>query len=202
MPKELVRLRIRPSRDGKTFVFMLDYVDEDGKRRRISLGHADRRKAKLQRTQKERELRMSVVAPMSMRLSDFAADSLTRTGDQIRESTRTEYAAAVEDFIEVVGDLDYQSICLGHAERFVQERLDLGDSPGTVAKKVRHLKRLFQLAVDRGQLDESPVARLRQPKTPRKKVRVYNADECERMLRASREIQDPSVLQWDLLRAC
>jgi len=35
MPKKLVRLRTRPSRDGQTFVFMLDYVDEDGKRRRI-----------------------------------------------------------------------------------------------------------------------------------------------------------------------
>ena len=26
--KPLVRLRIRPSRDGKTFVYLLDYVDE------------------------------------------------------------------------------------------------------------------------------------------------------------------------------
>ena len=43
--KELVRLRARPSRNGKTFRYLLDYVDENGKRKRISLRHADRRKA-------------------------------------------------------------------------------------------------------------------------------------------------------------
>ena len=42
---ELVRLKTRPSRDGKTFKYRLDYIDEKGKRRRISLGHADKRKA-------------------------------------------------------------------------------------------------------------------------------------------------------------
>lgn len=36
--RELVRLRARPSRDGKTFMYLLDYVDENGKRKRISLG--------------------------------------------------------------------------------------------------------------------------------------------------------------------
>ena len=35
---ELVRLTTRPSRNGKTFVYRLDYVDEQGKRRRVSLG--------------------------------------------------------------------------------------------------------------------------------------------------------------------
>jgi hypothetical protein len=112
MKEELVRLRCRPSRDGKSFVYLLDYVDEDGRRRRISLGHADRRKAEKQRVQKERELRMGLVAPESMSLRDFVEDSLIRTGDQIRESTRHEYRAAMEDFIGVVGNRDIQSITI------------------------------------------------------------------------------------------
>jgi len=29
--KELVKLRVKPSRDGKTFKYFLDYVDEQGK---------------------------------------------------------------------------------------------------------------------------------------------------------------------------
>lgn len=49
---------------------------------------------------------------------------------------------------------------------------------------LRHLKRFFQLAVDRGQLDQNPLARIRQPKTPKKKVRVYSRDEYDRLLRA------------------
>lgn len=84
---ELVRLRTRPLRDGKTFVYMLDYIDENGKRKRPSLGHANKRKAERQRDQKERELRMGIVAPESMRLKTFLEDSLARTGNQIREST-------------------------------------------------------------------------------------------------------------------
>jgi len=89
--RQLVRLRMRPSRDGKSFVYFIDYKDETGKRKRVSLGHHDRQKAKRQQAQMERELRMGVVEPQALRLSDFVTDSLARTGDQIRESTREEY---------------------------------------------------------------------------------------------------------------
>ena len=43
--KQLVRLRMRPSRDGSSFAYFIDYKDENGRRKRLSLGHADRRKA-------------------------------------------------------------------------------------------------------------------------------------------------------------
>lgn len=85
---ELVRLRTRPSRDAKRFVYLLDYVDVEGKRRRVSLGHADKRKAERQKKQKELELRMGIVPPTSMKLSKFVENSLTRTGDQMRAGTR------------------------------------------------------------------------------------------------------------------
>jgi len=51
--QELVRLRMRPSRDKKSFRYMLDYVDKQGRRRQVSLGHADKRKAERQRREKE-----------------------------------------------------------------------------------------------------------------------------------------------------
>jgi len=51
--KELVRLRMRPSRDRKSFRYMLDYVDQSGRRRQVSLGHADKRQAERQRHEKE-----------------------------------------------------------------------------------------------------------------------------------------------------
>ena len=84
---ELVRLRTRPSRDGKTFKYFLDYFDENRKRRQISLGHADRRKAQKQKDQKERELRMGIVAPGSMRLSRFLEKNIELTRGQVRENT-------------------------------------------------------------------------------------------------------------------
>ncbi len=76
--KQLVGLRMRPSRDGKSFAYFIDYQGKDGQRKRVSLGHADRRKAKRQQAEKERELRMGIVTPESMRLSEFVMDSLAK----------------------------------------------------------------------------------------------------------------------------
>ena len=202
--KELVRLGTRPSRDGKSYNYLLDYVDQAGKRKRISLGHTDRRKAERQRAQKERNLRMGIFIPEPMRLSEFCDDSLIRTGGQIRPSTAREYGRAVRDLIKAVGNINYQTVSLRHGELFVQTWLDEGNAPATVAKKLRHLKRLFTLAVHRKQLDENPLARLSLPKSPRKKVHTYKPQECERILKAAREFQaegtfnQKTSISWDL----
>jgi hypothetical protein len=74
------------------------------------LGHANRRKAERQRAQFERKLTMGIVKPGSIKLTDFVEDSLKRTGDQIRESTHKEYLSAMEDFIRVIGNMDYRRI--------------------------------------------------------------------------------------------
>ena len=97
--KKLVRLWKRPSYDGMRFTYSLIYYDQQGKRRQKSLGHADARKAERQRAQLERELRMGIVEPGSMRLSDFLEDNLTRTRGQVRESTLQEARTAMEHFI-------------------------------------------------------------------------------------------------------
>jgi integrase len=199
--RQLVRLRTRPSRDGNSFTYLLDYVDEDGKRKRISLGHSDRRKAERQRVQKERELQMGLVGPESMRISDFLEDSLVRTGGQIRESTRHEYRSAMGHFINVVGDIDLQKIGHKHGELFRQVCLDEGNSPATVAKKLRHVKRLFQLAVERKQLDENPVRQVKLPRSPAKKVVTFSPEQCERILRAAQDYQGRTSVRWDLIIA-
>ncbi len=61
------------------------------------------------------------------------------------------------------------------------------------------LWRLFQLAVDRKQLDENPLRRIKLPKSPKKKVEIYTLDECERILRAARNCQTQNSVRWDLL---
>ena len=156
---------------------MLDYVDENGKRRRTSLGHADKRRAERQRVQRERELRMGIVAPESTTLSEFLVDSRLRTGDQVRESTHYEYGSAMEQFIEVVGNIDFQKVRLSHGELFRQTCLDKGNTPATVGKKVRSLKRLFQLGVRRGQLQENPLRYLDEPKWSKRKIEIYKPGE-------------------------
>lgn len=51
---------------------------------------------------------MGQVEPCSLKLKEFAEDSLKRTGDQIIESTQTEYKQAMKDFVSVVGNIDYR----------------------------------------------------------------------------------------------
>lgn len=153
----------------------------------------------LGRVQKEKELRMGYVEPGSMRLKDFMEDSLAKTGDQIRESTRIDYREAMEDFIDVLGNMDYQSIQQTHGEFFRQTCLDRGDSPATIAKKLRGLKRFFCLAVQRKQLDENPLQYVKLPKVPRQRIRIYTPEEINRILRAASQFQNPDVLEWDLM---
>lgn len=136
-----------------------------------------------------------------MKLSTFLEDSLARTGSQIRESTNVERRAATMDFISLVGDINYQAVTLRHAELFRQTCLDRGNRGATVSKKLRQLKRLFQLAVNRKQLDENPIRLVELPKSPKRKIRVFAADECERILKAAQVCQQADGVRWNLLIA-
>ena len=61
------------------------------------------------------------------------------------------------------------------------------------------LKRLFQLAVQRRQLDENPFRYVAKPKVAAGDIRVYTGEECVRMLTAARECKIGSPLRWDIL---
>ncbi len=196
--KQLVKLWERPSSDGNKFRYYLLYTDNDGKRKQKSLGHSDRRRAERQRAQFERKFRTGVVEPGSVRLSDFLEDSLVRTGDQIRHSTRIEYRSAMQDFIDVVGDVDVSKVRHQHGELFRQASLDRGNRRATVAKKLREIKRMFQLGVEREQLDVNPLRYVKVPRSAAKRIRIYSEVECERILKAASQIQNDSVLAWDI----
>ena len=197
--KKLVRLWKRPSRDGTRFTYVLIYTDEQGKKRFESLGHVDARKAERQRAQTERELRIGFVEPGSMKLSQFVEDSIARTQGQVREDTLSEYDSTMRHFITIVGDIDYRSVKYQHAERFIQTALDRGNAPATVKKKIGTLKRLFQLAVQRGQLEDNPLRYVPKPKVSSGPIHVYRDEECDRIVKAARDSGIGSPLRWDIL---
>ena len=201
--KQLVKLNKRPRCGGRKFTYALRYDGKDGKRKCETLGHTNQRKAERQRDQKEKELRMGYIEPDSMRLRDFMEDSLTRTGDQIRESTRIVTKVAMNDFIRTIGNIDFRSVTLAHGEFYFQTCLDRGNSKATIAKKLRHIKRLFKLAVNRKQLDENPLQYIAMPKSPKKKVNIYADAQCQRMLKAAHEYtakwNPKTSVKWDLM---
>jgi integrase len=198
---QLVKLTTRASRDKQSFVYCLDYKDEQGKRKRLSLGHADKRKAERQRAQFERKLRMGIVAPRSLKLTDFLEDSLQRTRGQVRATTIYEYTIAMKRLIESAGDVDVQKITHQHGERFIQYCLDRGNSKATAKKNLKSLKRLFQMAVERGQLDENPFKYIRSPKVPQKKIRVFSETECNDLAQAASDYRRGLSIPWLALTA-
>lgn len=194
--KKLVRLWKRPCKNGQEFKYVLIWQDQKCKERWQALSHADGRKAERQRTQKERELRMNLVEPESMKLSEFLQDYLNRTRGQVRESTLADYEVAMKHFIEYVGNMDYQKVKHEHGEQFLQTCLDHGNSPATAAKKLRGLKRIFQLAVIRGLLETNPLQYVKQPKVVKQPIRIFNDEECVSMIDATEDIGEP--FHWRL----
>jgi integrase len=138
-----------------------------------------------------------------MRLRDFMEDSLERTGDQIRESTRRETKSAMNDLIETTGNIDFQSVTLAHGELYLQTCLDRGNSKATIAKKLRHVKRLFKLAVNRKQLEENPLQYIAMPRAPKRKVNIYADAQCRRVQRVAQECagrwNPKKSVKWDLI---
>jgi len=97
--------------------------------------------------QLERELHMGIVEPDSMKLSVFLDDVVCRSRRQVRENTIRDYESIMKHFIRIVGDMDFCHVRHDHGERFVQACLDGGNRPATARKKIRTLKRLFQMGV-------------------------------------------------------
>jgi integrase len=110
----------------------------------------------------------------------------------------------MRDFTECIGDIDVQDVRYEHGERFIQYCLKKNLSAGTITKKVKQLKRIFQLAEDRGQLDRHPLRRLKPPKAPRRKIRVFTNQECHGLCRVARQYEEKgSLIKWELLiRMC
>ena len=105
----------------------------------------------------------------------------------------------MEDFVAVLGNMDYQCVQQTHGEFFRQTCLDRGGSPATIAKKLRALKRFFCLAVQRKQLEENPLQYVKLPKVPKQRIKIYTPEEINRILRAASQFQNADVLEWDLM---
>jgi len=134
-----------------------------------------------------------------MKLSQFQEDCLVKTSGQVREGTLDEYGATMNQFIDLVGDVDYRSIRHEHGERFIQACLKRGNNPATANKKIGFLKRIFQMAVQRRQIEDNPFRYVRKLKVAPRKIRVFSDKECQRMIEATQKLYFYMPLRWDIL---
>jgi integrase len=130
-------------------------------------------------------------------------DSELRSYGQVRESTIIERNTSMRHFIEAIGDIDYLKVEHKHGERFVQVCLGRGNTLSTINKKISSLKRLFQLAVERGQLEKNPFQYVRKRKVPKQKIHIFTESQYNRLVRSSKEFFYHSTwapcVCWDLL---
>jgi len=185
--KTLVRLWKRPCKNGREFKYVLIWYDEQEKERWQALKHSDVRKAEKQRTQKERELRMGLVEEGSMKLSELLDDYLQRTRTQIEKSTADSAAYRMKDFITAVGNIDVAAVTYRHAEKFQQYCIDKGLSPASANTHIKMVKRIFSLAVKRGQLEKHPFDGIPLLKVPQGLVRLISEQELSRVLNAAQK---------------
>ena len=99
----------------------------------------------------------------------------------------------------MVGDVDYRTVCQDHGEQFMRDCLGNGNRPATVAKKIATLKRQFNLAVERHQLEDNPFHHLKKPKAPDGEIHVYSDEECDRLVKAARDIKIGKLYRWDMI---
>ena len=183
--KKLVTLWERPSFDGLGFTYYLLYTDENGKRRQKSLGHSDKRKAERQRAKFERHLRMGNVEQCSLTLEELLKDYLERTRTQIEESTANSASYRMKDFIAAVGNVRSDAVTYRHAERFQQYCIDKGLSPASANTHIKMVRRIFSLAVKRGQIEKNPFDGISLLKVPHGLVRLVTEKEFQRILNAA-----------------
>jgi integrase len=92
----------------------------------------------------------------------------------------------MSDLIAAVGNIHADRVTYKHCERFHQYCADRGLRPASVNTHIKLAKRIFSLAVKRGQLQQNPFIGVPLLKVPKKVVRVFSKDEFDRILAAVR----------------
>ncbi len=180
--KNLVKTWLRRNRKG-SYVYYLRWIGEDGREKYQSLGHSDKRDAERQRREKKLELISDAERPEKMKLSELLEDYLERT--QIELSTAKAAKYCMKDFIAAVGDVYADRITYKYCEQFQQYCVDKGLRPASVNTHIKLVKRIFSLAVKRGQLEQNPFQGIPLMKVPKKAVRIFTKDEFDSILAAA-----------------
>ena len=68
-----------------------------------------------------------------------------------------------------------------------------------MAKKLRQVKRFYQLAVMRAQIEKNPFAQVKLPRCSKRKVQIYTPEQCQLLLKTAHDRRHSKGLNWELL---
>ena len=177
--KQLVNLWLRRKRKGQ-FVYCLRWFDGN-KRRCLSLGHTDKRRAEKQRLEKEIELRGNKPELTDLRLSELLEVYLEHN-KRIESSTVEMARRNFKNLMNYTGNIKAGSLEYRHCESYQAACLNSGLSPTTVNIRIATVKPVFRWAVKRRMLYEDPWQYVKQLKVPKKLIRILENDEFQRIL--------------------
>jgi integrase len=136
------------------------------------------------RRQRESELNSGTFREVqAIGLAAFAEEHLSLMEGQVTCRTLEDQRATLNRFTAHCGDRQLSAITPRSAEGFFAERLKVV-SPATANKDMRTLKAIFQRAVKRGYLRESPFRGVKPVREPERDIRVLTTEEVERLLAA------------------
>jgi integrase/recombinase XerC len=105
-------------------------------------------------------------SPFLTLFDSFVRDFRVENPSQRTIEVYTESARQLHAFlVETDRPVDPASISRGDVADFLNQLQDHGRSPGTVRVRFSSLRRFFNWLVDEGELEHSPMARLRVPAT-------------------------------------
>ena len=134
---------------------------------------------------------MATSAPIPIRFGDLR-DELPRFRDHLeaeRKSPRTvesyaESAAQLAAFLVAHGmPTQANALRREHVEAYLRELGATGRSPATIALRYRSLRVLFGWLADEGEIETSPMARMRPPQVAVHPVPVLSVDDMRALLR-------------------
>jgi site-specific recombinase XerC len=101
-------------------------------------------------------------------------------------STRTTYGAAVDllaAFLDGSAErIDLEAIRRSHIDSFLIDLRERGQRPATLANRYRSLQQFFRWLVDEGELQVSPMAKMRPPHVPEEPPEVLQPEQLRALL--------------------
>ena len=112
---------------------------------------------------------------------------MEQTRTQIEPSTAESAAYRMKDLISAIGNKFADEVTYNHCERFQQHCIKRDLSPASVNTHIKMVKRIFSLAVKRGQLEKNPFNGFPLMKVPQKAIRLLSQNEIQRLLTAAKD---------------
>lgn len=106
-----------------------------------------------------------------------------------RPATLTTYACAVEQFAAFLGRHGLptrpRDLRREHVEAYLAALLEQGLRPGTAANRFKSLRQFFRWLEEEGEIERSPMARIKPPTVPENPPPILRAAQLEALLKAA-----------------